>query len=107
MYGDETVVGQMIPTPPRIAKKVEGLPTSGPMGTVPTLTVAGLVSLAGFGVNLAVQYFGWELPTDLRIWADQYGVMLATIVVPLITGVISYFKVFAPKSVAEIQAGVR
>jgi len=92
---------------PTLPRQIEGLPTSGLMGTVPTLTVGSLVAIVAFVVNLLVQYFGFTIPVELKNFADEYGVMAATIAVPLITSALTYFRVFSPKSAAEIQQGVR
>lgn len=100
------------PTPPptwerALPIRLEGLPTSGLMGTVPTLTIGGLIAFTAFVVNLLVQYFGFSISPELKNFADEYGVMLATIALPVITAVLTYFKVFSPRSAAELQAGVR
>lgn len=95
------------PPPAAIPAQVEGLPTTGVMGTSPALTVGALVAVVAFVVNLVVQYFGLTIPLEVKEFADQYGVMLAAVALPLITAVITRLRVFSPHSVAEIQSGNR
>ena len=90
-----------------VAREVEGLSTSGPMGTVPTITVGGIVSAATVIITLISSSTGWEPPLDVRLFFDQYGMTLAAIAASLITSGITYFRVFSPRSVGEIKAGVR
>jgi hypothetical protein len=101
------VVPNPDPPPAYIPNQIEGLPTTGLMGTAPTLTIGGLIAAAAFVVNILVQYFGWQISPELKQFADEYGVMLASIAVPIITAALTYFKVFSPHSAAEIQSGVR
>ena len=95
------------PPPVLIPSKIEGLPTTGLMGTSPAITVGSIIAVVAFIVNLVVQYFGLTIPPEVKEFADSYGIMLASIALPIITAIITRFNVFSPHSAAELQQGVR
>lgn len=80
---------------------VLGLPTTGAMGTEPAVTVSRLMALASLGVALAAKYLGYELPPDVRAFADTWGIPLAGIVIAawqLLQGRLIRNRVVAPST---------
>ena len=89
------------------ARSIEGLPTSGAMGTVPTITVGVIVTIATIVLQLFAQLTGFTLPPEAQAFFDEHGIAIAGAVASLVTAAITYFKVFSPRSAAQIKEGVR
>ena len=94
-------------TPTMVPHKIEGLPTTGIMGTAPTIGVGTIVSLASLILGLIAQFTGFTLPPDAQGFFDEWGVPVAGIVAAVLTSVVTYGRVFSPRSAAEIKSGVR
>lgn len=77
------------------------------MGTAPTITVGVLVTIGTVIVTILSNLTGFEMPHDIQGFFDQYGLTLGAIVASLLTSAITYFKVFSPRSAAEIKVGAR
>lgn len=63
------------------APEVMGLPTTGAMGKEPAVTVSRLMALASLVVALVAKYLGYELPPDVRAFADEWGIAAAGFVI--------------------------
>lgn len=72
-------MGVNVEQPP--APDVLGLPTTGAMGTEPAITVSRLMAIASLGVAIAANQFGYQLPPDVREFADTWGIPLAGITI--------------------------
>lgn len=77
------------------------------MGTAPTITVGVLVTVGTLVLTLITNLTGVQMPPDVQAFFDQYGLTLGAIVASLLTSAITYFRVFSPRSAAQIKAGVR
>ena len=95
------------PTPTPLPPTVEGLPTGGAMGTQPLITIGTVVIIVQIVLALIKQYAGWAPPPEWTPFFDQYGTALAGIAATMLTAGIGWFKVFSPRSAAELAAGVR
>lgn len=54
-----------------------GLPTQGSMGKEPAMTVSTIMAIIGGAVAFGSQALGYELPPDVRQFADDWGPALA------------------------------
>lgn len=92
-------------TTPTIPTTIEGLPTDGPMGGNPALTVAGVMSAVPIVVGLVVATKLWTPSPDLVQWGATYGLAAAGFAVGgwnWLQGFLTRRGVFSPRSVAEI-----
>ena len=88
---------------PSMPSKVEGLSTSGLMGTMPAPTVGGIMAAISIVVSFLSAMFGWSIPAEYQPFFDQYGQQIVGVLIGLyaiVQAAITYFKVFAPSSVA-------
>ncbi len=95
------------PPAPPIPERIEGLPTQGAMGTQPLITVGTVIIIVNLLLTLIKQYAGWAPPPEWAPFFDEYGTTLAGILATLLTAGIGWFKVFSPKSAAELAVGAR
>lgn len=78
---------------------VLGLPTEGALGTEPAITVSRLMAIASLAVALIARYLGYEIPPDLRAFADEWGLVLAGLAIAawqLLQGRLIRNRVIAP-----------
>ncbi len=97
---DVTVDGKPLPT------KVEGLPTTGPMGKNPAISVGFLVAAAGTATALAVRQ-GWlqpigpEMTEFFNQWGDDIAFWVSVTAIPVVQGWITRNKVPSPYTLAR------
>ena len=99
-----------VPAKSYVPNRIEGLPTTGIMGTAPTVAIGGIMGVAALILSFLQAAFGWSPPADLMPFFDAYGTQIvgaAVGVYTIVQAAITYFKVFSPRSAAEIAAGVR
>lgn len=86
-----------------IPDTVEGLTTTGPMGTSPTITIGSVMTAVALVVG-ALGQFGIFTPTPEMVdFAEQYGKLAAGVLVGTVTlfqALVTYRSVFSPNSVA-------
>jgi hypothetical protein len=56
---------------------VLGLPTEGAMGTEPAMSVSTIMAIIGGAVAVGSQLFGYDLPPEVRVFANDWGPALA------------------------------
>lgn len=91
--------------PTTYVKSIDGLPTTGPMGTAPTITVGVIITAATIVLQVLSVTTGFEPPAEVRSFFDEHGVAIAGVVAALVTAGITYFRVFSPESTAKIAVG--
>lgn len=85
--------------------EVLGLPTQGAMGTEPAVTVSRLMALASFAVAVAANQFGYQLPPDVRDFANTWGLPLAGVCIgawQLLQGRVIRGRVISPATALEL-----
>ncbi|MBA2707358.1 MAG: hypothetical protein H0U59_06100 [Gemmatimonadaceae bacterium] len=89
---------------PYVPDTVEGLGSSGPMGGNPALSIAGIMSAVTLIVAFLATMGVYEPSPEVRAFFEQYGVILAGLLIAAIQwlqGWITRNKVFSPATVAE------
>ena len=82
----------------------ENLPTDGPFGKEPAVSVGTLMSLATM-IVAALSMYGISVSPELQQFADQYGTVIAgfvIIAIPFVQGVLTRARVYAPASVQAL-----
>lgn len=82
---------------------VEGLPTTGAMGTQPSTTVSNIMAIVSFIVLVVASQLGYSVPPEVQEFADDWGLEAAALAVAawqFAQGKIIKGRVFAPASVA-------
>lgn len=82
---------------------IEGLPTDGPMGKAPTITVGSVMTAVAVLVGILGQLGVYTPTPDQIAFAQDYGKLGAGVLVggyTFIQALILYGRVFAPNSVA-------
>lgn len=76
------------------------------MGTVPTITVGTIITIATITLQILASTTGFVPPDNVRQFFDENGVAVAGVLAALITSAITYFRVFSPDSVAKKVSGL-